>query len=183
MRGMVSATTQGARIPHLSHFHHGGIRSALGSEVRVPDLLSDHWLFGKTPPYSPQPPPAPQGHYCEISSHCQVFLVPPLMILAVFLLQRYSPITHSFLPSPVRTFSHSFLPLSYFHVTTDDSDVSVGLLGSVQSSFPPASSHPPNPLWYLRQPSFTLTEAPACGSMLYFFWMKGLNENAFLFPL
>lgn len=30
------------RIPHLSHFHHGGIRSAVGSEVRVPDLLSDH---------------------------------------------------------------------------------------------------------------------------------------------
>lgn len=136
MRGMVSATTQGARIPHLSHFHHGGIRSALGSEVRVPDLLSDHWLFGKAPPYSPQPPPH-QGRHCEISSHCQVFLVLPLMILAVFLLQWYSPITHSFLPFLVLTFSHSFLPLSHFHVTTDDSDVSMGLLGSVQSSFSP----------------------------------------------
>lgn len=93
MGGMVSARTQGARIPHLSHFHHGGIRSALGSEVRVPDLLSDHWLSGKAPPCSPTPPP---GRHCEISLHCQVFLVPSLMIVAVFLLQWYSPITHYF---------------------------------------------------------------------------------------
>lgn len=40
--GMVSARAQGAHIPHLSHFHHGGIRSTKGAEVRVPDLLSDH---------------------------------------------------------------------------------------------------------------------------------------------
>lgn len=42
MGGMVSARARGAHIPHLSHFHHGGIRSTMGSEVRVPDLLSDH---------------------------------------------------------------------------------------------------------------------------------------------
>lgn len=40
--GMVSARAWGAHIPHLLHFHHGGIRSAVGSGVRVPDLLSDH---------------------------------------------------------------------------------------------------------------------------------------------
>lgn len=38
----IGGVGEGARIPHLSHFHHGGIRSAAGSEVRVPDLLSDH---------------------------------------------------------------------------------------------------------------------------------------------
>lgn len=53
MRGMISSRTQGACIPHISHFHHGGIRSALGSEVRVPHLLSDHWRFGKAPPCNP----------------------------------------------------------------------------------------------------------------------------------
>lgn len=52
-RGMVSSRTQGPCIPHLSHFHHGGICSALGSEVRIPDLLSDHWRFGKAPPCNP----------------------------------------------------------------------------------------------------------------------------------
>lgn len=84
---------------------------------------------------APNLPPPPQGRHCEISSHCQVFLVLPLMILAVFLLKWYYPITHSFLPFPVLTFSHSFLPLSHFYITTNDSDVSMGLLGFVQSSF------------------------------------------------
>lgn len=45
MGGMVSARARRAHIPHLSHFHHGGIRCAMRSEVRVPDLLSDHWLL------------------------------------------------------------------------------------------------------------------------------------------
>lgn len=52
---MVSARSLGAHIPHPSHFHHGGIRSTMGSQVKVPDLLSDHWLFCKAPPYSPTP--------------------------------------------------------------------------------------------------------------------------------
>lgn len=77
MGGMVSARTRGAHIPHLSHFHHGGIRSAMGSEVRVPDLLSDHWLLSKPPPCSPTPHlfllPAPPDLL-----HFQVVLAPSL---------------------------------------------------------------------------------------------------------
>lgn len=62
MGGMVSARAWGAHIPHLSHFHHGGIRSAMGSEVRVQDLLNDHWLLlllCKPPPCSPSPSSIP----------------------------------------------------------------------------------------------------------------------------
>lgn len=56
-------------------------------------------------------------------------------------------------------------------------------LGLCKALFAPALSHPSNPLWYLRQPVFTLTTAPACGSMLYFLRMKGLGESSFLMPI
>lgn len=131
---------------------------------------------------APNLPPAPQGHYCEISSHCQVFLVPPLMILAVFLLQRYSPITHSFLPSPVRTFSHSFLPLSHFHVTTDDSDVSVGLLGSVQSSFPPSFIPPTKPPMVFKAAKLYSHWSPCMRVNALFLLNEGPERKCILVP-
>ena len=58
MGGMVSARTRGARIPHLSHFHHGGIRSAMG--VRGQSSRPPEWSL--TSPTSlltpPHPPPS-----------------------------------------------------------------------------------------------------------------------------
>lgn len=49
-----------------------------------------------------------------------------------------------------------------------------------------ALSHPhttppqPNPLSHQGLTALTLTKTPACGLMVYFLWMKGLNESAFL---
>lgn len=134
---MVSARSQWTRIPQLSHFHHGGICSAPGSGVRVADLLSDHWLFGKAPPCSPNL--TPQGHRCGISIHSQVFLVPLLMVLIV-LLQWYS--------HPLTSFHFwyflipSFLWLSFTLplLTLMSLWVPLGLCKD-----PPALSHPPFP--------------------------------------
>lgn len=41
-------------------------------------------------------------------------------------------------------------------------------------------NHPPTPLSHLWLTALTLTKTPACGSMVYFLWMKGPNESAFL---
>lgn len=151
------------------------------SEFQTSWVIAD---FLEMPLLTAPNPPSPQGCHCGIFSRCQVFLVPPLMSLAVFLLQWFSPITHSFLPFPVVSFSYFF---RFFVLLLRYCWWQWCLYGSprvcAKLHYPPASSHLPNSLWYLRKPSFTLTEAPACGSMLYFFWMKGLNESAFLFPL
>lgn len=50
------------------------------------------------------------------------------------------------------------------------------------SLLPPTNSNPPqpNPLSYQWLTALALTKTPACGSMVYFLWMKGPNESAFL---
>lgn len=56
-------------------------------------------------------------------------------------------------------------------------------------SFSQALSHPPTnplqpiPLSHQWLTALTLTKTPACGSMVYFLWMKGPNESAFLSQL
>lgn len=103
------------------------------------------------------------------------------MSLAVFLLQRYSPITHSFLPFPVRPFFHCFLFfVSLLRYYWWQWCLYWSLRVCAKLFFPPQLQPP---MIFKEEKSFTLAEAPACGSTLYFFWMKGLNESAFLFPL
>lgn len=110
MGGMVSARARGARIPHLSHFHHGGIRSAMGSEVRVPDLLSDHWLLRLLclPPSAPSIL-LPQSVPLSVLPARLLFQVfPPPSLDWLFLC---SPAVHFFLH--LKSLSVSFLP-SFF---------------------------------------------------------------------
>lgn len=202
MAGMVSASTRGAHIPHLSHFHHGGIRSAMGSEVRVPDLLSDHRLLlnplsllCNPPPLFPLP--AQTDHFFGLRL---LWLLLDLDTIAVL---------QSLLSSLVPIFQFwyfgiclLFLPLSHFHCPFNNANfcnlcVSISiqtlfyqkqpaslvwcLQKCVNQLLPWAASHPPtNPPSHRCPPPFSKT--PACGSMVYFLWMKGLNESAFLSP-
>lgn len=47
-------------------------------------------------------------------------------------------------------------------------------------SHPPTNTPQPNPPSHQWLTALTLTKTPACGSMVYFLWMKGPNESAFL---
>lgn len=182
MGGMVSSRTQGACIPHLSHFHHGGIRSALGSEVRIPDLLSDHWRFGKAPPCNPPHPPPPTKLPMQDLFTVQGLPCSTTDDLSCFPSCSYIPHSHIISFHFQFFFTSSFLCLSFtlIRMTVISLWVNLGLCKALSA---PALSHPPNHVWYLRQPVFTLTKAPACGSMLYFLWMKGLGESSFLVHL
>lgn len=61
-------------------------------------------------------------------------------------------------------FTSFFLCLSFTFIlmTLISLWVNLGLCKALSA---PALSHLPNPVWYLRQPVFTLTKSPACGSM------------------
>lgn len=95
-----------------------------------------------------------------------------------------------------------FLPLSHFHCPFNNANFCyLGVSISIQTLFyqkqpaslvwclqkcvnqllPRAASHPPTKPPSHRCPP-PLTGTPACGLMVYFLWMKGLNESAFLSP-
>lgn len=207
MAGMVSASTRGAHIPHLSHFHHGGIRSAMGSEVRVPDLLSDHWLLlnplsllSNPPPLFPLPAQTFDIFLASVFFDCSWIWISLLSCRACSP-HYFFPLHKSF---PLSNFGICllFLPLSHFHCPLNNTNFCyLGVSISIQSLLyqkqpvslvwclqkcvnqllPRAASHPPtNPPSHRCPPP--LTKTPACGSMVYFLWMKGLNESAFLSP-
>ena len=114
----------GAHIPHLSHFHHGGIRFTLGSKVRVPDLLNDHWLLPKPPLSSPTPSsiPAPgatrfltfSGLTCSFTQMLLAFTYPPAVI---FLKHQHSLSKSLSIPLLALSYSSFFFSHPYCHDT------------------------------------------------------------------
>lgn len=177
MGGMVSARTQGAHIPHLSYFHHGGICFSMGSGVRVPDLLSDHWLLCKPPPLLSHPSsvPAPTaarsftfpGLPCSFTQMLLAYVCPPAVTL---------PNYHFSLPkSPSYSGIASFLP-SLFLVTCLFSLMFLQRSAPrpIHSATQPLSHPLTNPpLLHLWLTALALTKTPACGLTVYFLWMKG----------
>lgn len=151
----------------------GDHRSEFQTSWVITDFLEKPLLTGPNLPPS-RPPlqdlfPLP-GFPCSAADDLNCF---PLAVI-------FS--NHTFFPSISSSDIFWFLP-SFIYLTFNLLLMTVMSLWVSAKLFSPSFIPPTKPLWYLRQPRFTLTEAPACGSMLYFFWMKGLKESAFLFPV